>query len=112
MECFLWQANVRRGHSCRLRPRPYLIYGSSGAVEVRQQPAQADPFDDGAVFIVGFALIDVPTLKTLVRAFLIMPSDVLAQHMPQVLLPEDRDVIEAVAPDRSHEAFGKGIEVG
>jgi len=95
---------------------------SSGvAIVVLEQPAEALLAADADVcvrwLVCGRWIItrqshQRPIVFGLVRASGVVMLDELMDEVVQVLLPEDPEVVEALAPQRLDEALGVGVEIG
>src|SRR5271166_5408278 len=51
-------------------------------------------------------------VETLMIAFMLMVGEIFLERMAQGALAEENQLVEAFFLDRTHPAFGKGIEVG
>jgi len=74
------------------------------------QPAQSiDANDDTVTLILGDSRLRRLEREATVRSFCVVVAQILPQDPMQMALPEDQEMVQALAAHRSHEALGKGV---
>src|SRR5271170_3753480 len=87
--------------------------GSGSALVENEQAAQPFGFSNGPVARSGLLAGEGDDIvETLMIAFMLMVGEIFIEHMAQGALAEENQLIEAFLLDRTHPAFGEGVEVG
>src|SRR5664279_4209310 len=87
--------------------------GSGSALVEIEQAAQPLGFSNGSVLTNGSLVGEGDDIvESLMIAFMLMVGEIFIEHMAQGALAEKNQLIEAFLLDRTHPAFGEGIEVG
>src|SRR5271157_2492089 len=87
--------------------------GSGSALVGIEQAAQPLGFSNGPVGRTGLLAGEGDDIvETLMIAFMLMVGEIFIERMAQGALAEENQLVEAFFLDRTHPAFGKGIEVG
>src|SRR5208337_5095290 len=87
--------------------------GSGSALVEIEQAAQPLGFSNGPVGRTGLLAGGGDEIfETLMIAFMLMVGEIFLERMAQGALAEENQLIEAFFLDRTHPAFGKGVEVG